>query len=279
MKRRGALLLGAGVLAAIAATGFVAALSSSAPRVAATDAAAALDAGPEAASLATARLAANLDASADAGADAKASPDADSSAREPVDPRCRSLAAESARVRATIAASDPPCGSAAELLASLDHCGVTEAGTWSLVPRRFEVQRDGIVEEGKTCSEIDVEVVLVHLGALVDGAELARSEDVPFAQAAVDGGLATNWSLVGSGGWGSRSLEKPIFFDYDGDGELEVIVSGSSNDEGYDPSYREIDTYSAPGVDAGGTSRPTLRRATSTSTASTTSTTTDAPTS
>ncbi len=174
----------------------------------------------------------------------------------PADPRCRQLSAEIAQMAERIASADPTCAlSAAEVTLAFDHCAATAAGAWSLVPRRFAAHGDPAFDDGKSCERIDIEVALVHLGAPNDAGEPTRSERVPFADVPdfaepVDAGLAANWSRVTSS-WGSHSLDPPLFVDYDGDGELEVILKADSDDEGYDPSWFEIDTFrAAPGAGA-----------------------------
>ncbi len=194
---------------------------------------------------------ASADASADAG-DADAALDPDAGQRLVNDPRCRQLSAEIARMAARIAAADPSCKvTASEIIEQLDHCAATAAGAWSLVPRRFSVQRDS--PTAHLSAEVDVEVALVHLGAPGSTGDAARSETVPFDQR-LHGGLATNWSRVCATRYGSLSLSlvEPGFVDFDGDGDLEVLLSRDEVEEGYDPSEHAIYTFARSSDASGG---------------------------
>ena len=165
-------------------------------------------------------------------ADASAE-DADANAPRDCD---RFRAANEAMI-ARIAAAEPACKvDVGGMRDAFTHCAEADAGVWSLLADRFSIEHEPSAQDPHACAGITVDVALVH----VDRAG-AEQKIYPLRDPGTKGGRAENWSLVAN--WGSRQIDPPVFFDFDGDGDLEVIVTGSANDEGPDPSWHEAWTY------------------------------------
>ncbi|CAN5658200.1 hypothetical protein BH09MYX1_BH09MYX1_03450 [soil metagenome] len=94
---------------------------------------------------------------------------------------------------------------------------------------------------GDPCGDIGLVVSLTHFaqdGSAVvaaPGASLADTWHVP------EGDVKVNLSILQ--GPGSRHLDEPQFFDFDGDGDEEVIVFCGANEEGGDPELHEMWTF------------------------------------
>lgn len=115
--------------------------------------------------------------------------------------------------------------------------GCSPSGRWSMSIERA-VRRP---VAGDPCGDIGLVVSLTHFA--VDGSPTV---------AAPGSSLATLWHVTGGDvkvnasvlqGPGSVHLEEPQFFDYDGDGDDEVLVFGAADEEGYDPDFHEVWTF------------------------------------
>lgn len=115
--------------------------------------------------------------------------------------------------------------------------GCSPSGTWSMSVER--ALRRPVA--GDACGDIGLVVSLTHFAkdgsatVTTPGSSLAKTWHVPGGDVTVNASV-----LVGPG---STHLEEPQFFDFDGDGDDEVIVFGGADEEGYDPELHEVWTF------------------------------------
>ncbi len=121
--------------------------------------------------------------------------------------------------------------------------GCSPSGAWSMAIERA-VRRRG--PAGDACGDVGLVVTLTHFGrdgspvVVSPGASLATMFHVP------EGDVKVNVSVLATPG--SRHLDEPQFFDFDGDGDEEVIVTGGAEEEGYSPELHEVWTFKGGAV-------------------------------
>ena len=158
-------------------------------------------------------------------------------------PRCRALRDASQRVvsQLTTSAPRPACVATLDGMEFLT-CYDDRLITWGMrVDRAYRDVEPGHEDEDY-CGSVGFHVRLVH----VDAAGHEASAMPGPAQAQLwkpdaGGELQVNYSQIPF--WGSLDLDEPSYVDFDGDGEPEVIASGSLNEEGYNPTFHEIWTF------------------------------------
>ncbi len=119
--------------------------------------------------------------------------------------------------------------------------GCNPSGTWALGVERA-VRRPG----NDACGDVGLVVSLTHFAK--DGSATVAAPGALLAQSWKIGADEVRVNASVLAGPGSLHLEEPQFFDYDGDGDDEVIVFGSADEEGYDPSVQEVWTFKGGAV-------------------------------
>ena len=119
--------------------------------------------------------------------------------------------------------------------------------TWGMrIDRAYRDVEPG--HEGEDyCGSVGFHVRLVHVDA--EGHEASAMPGPAQAQRwkpDAGGEIQVNDSQVPF--WGSLDLDAPMYVDFDGDGDPEVIASGSLNEEGYNPTFHEIWTFKGGAV-------------------------------
>ncbi|HEX7602948.1 MAG TPA: hypothetical protein VF316_15130 [Polyangiaceae bacterium] len=167
----------------------------------------------------------------------------DEDAGAPLSARCRALRDGSERVVAQLASSapHPACVASLEGMSFLT-CYDDHRVTWGMRIERANRDVEPGHEDEDYCGSLGFHVRLVH----VDAAGHEASAMPGAAQTQLwkpDGGVELQVNVSQIPYWGSLDLDEPTYLDFDGDGDPEVIVSGSLNEEGYNPNFHEIWTF------------------------------------
>jgi len=157
--------------------------------------------------------------------------------------RCRALRDGSERVVAQLASSapHPACVVTLDGMNFLP-CFDDHRVTWGMrIERAYRDVEPGHQDEDY-CGSIGFHVRLVHVDAAGrEASAMPGPSQVQLWKPDAGGELEVNVSQIPY--WGSLDLDEPTYFDFDGDGDPEVIVSGSANEEGYNPNFHEIWTF------------------------------------
>ena len=148
------------------------------------------------------------------------------------DPRCSPIftANEAAYRRAEALAGDACTVHPEPLRDSLEECEGNAKGVWALVVDDAEIGH--AKTPPNACDAIRFQLALVHVDA---AGKTTRA--VPLATSnKAEKNLAVEV-------WGARTIAPLTTFDYDGDGELEVLVMGNTDHEGVHIPASEIWTF------------------------------------
>jgi hypothetical protein len=115
--------------------------------------------------------------------------------------------------------------------------GCSPSGTWAMNVERA-VRRP---VKDDPCGDVGLVVSLTHFAK--DGSATVASPGALLSQPWKIGAEEVQVNASVLQGPGSRHLEEPQFFDFDGDGDEEVIVFGSADEEGWDPTLQEVWTF------------------------------------
>ncbi len=154
-----------------------------------------------------------------------------------IDPRCAALGAanlkklEDARPAACSRSRDEPV----ELLRA---CHVTAASMWGI--ELVDVGMSAATEGAAFCT-LWATIALVHEANDIRTSRVLTSE--ASRKQKVDGGSERIVNLSIATGWGSVSIAPPAFFDFDGDGDPEVLIGAHVHTEGYEPGAFQILTF------------------------------------
>ncbi len=120
----------------------------------------------------------------------------------------------------------PTCPAPSAVAPAIDFCRATASGVIGFRIARMQIFTP--TKRGYSC-DYRTEINLVH----IDAAEVESRTHVGESLPLDDGGIdPANYSILNGWKWGM--LGAPTFFDFDGDGEPEVLVNGISIDAGPD---------------------------------------------
>jgi len=156
------------------------------------------------------------------------------------EPRCRAFHAANAKTYALLAGCKE-CTEGLHALFDANECHADAKGVWGMVIERTSMRtssRDGH-EPMLAALEAGWHLVRASVGD-TDAAAAVESKTKPFlgpGRRVSDGWV--NWSIVDDG-WDAITIPAPIYFDFNGDGVDEVILSSHAHTEGYSPAAFEI---------------------------------------
>jgi hypothetical protein len=168
----------------------------------------------------------------------------DDDAGVPLSPRCRALRDGTVRAVAALASSQPH-PSCVATLDGMDFlsCFDDHRVTWGMrIERAYRNVEPDHEDNEDYCGSLGFHVRLVHVDASGHEASAMPGHSQTYVWTP-DGGaeLQVNYSQIPY--WGSQDINAPTYFDFDGDGDPEVLVSGSVDEEGYNPGFLEIWTF------------------------------------